>query len=752
MTAQPPLPLAPAGAIGIGAAVALVEDDQGGRVYIHGVLSMMWAAGDELTRRLTAVQLVAVKAATAVAVAGAFGVSVQTLWRWSQATASSGAAGLGRQRPGPRGPSKMTADKIAQIRSARAGGSSLRAVAAAVGVSVASVRRALTEEPAGEPGSDQAGDAGLLDQDEGADKAIGVTEFEDEGNGEGDRLPVLADPPARSAERCLARWGLLGAAGPVFTPAARVPLAGLLLALPALEATGLLGCATAVYGALPNGFYGLDTVLVEAVLRTLAGQPRAEGATRIDPVALGRVLGLDRAPEVKTIRRKLTALASAGKAEELIATMAAHHLRQAHGRDPELAAVLYVDGHVRAYQGRRKIAKTHLSRLRFPAPATVETWVTDAAGDPVMVVMAEPGTALTGELRRLLPDLRKAIGDDRRVLVGFDRGGWSPALFAHMATAGFDVLTWRKGHTEDLPDVAFTEQTQVDEHGRTDTFTLADTTVQLPIDDAGNTFTMRQVTRRDAAGKQVHILTTRTDLPAAEVIHRMGSRWRVENYFRYARMHYDLDSHDSYTAGADDPDRLVPNPAKKHAHRHVLAARARYDRARAATDVSLLALRSPKPGQAAVISNTDHDQATADLRAAEEQLDAAQAAHRAVPARLPLEQVNPGQQILETQTKLITHAIKMAAFNTATALARDLRIHTSYARADDEAHTLIRQALTHTGDIDPTADGVLTIRLDPMPTNRATAAVAELCQHLTATRTRYPGTDLLLRYEIKNRR
>jgi hypothetical protein len=63
---------------------------------------------------------------------------------------------------------------------------------------------------------------------------------------------------------------------------------------------------------------------------------------------------------------------------------------------------------------------------------------------------------------------------------------------------------------------------------------------------------------------------------------------------------------------------------------------------------------------------------------------------------------------------------------------------------------LIRQALTGSGDIDP-RDGTLTIRLDPLPTQRATTAIAELCEHLTATHTRYPGTNLTLRYEIKTR-
>ena len=112
--------------------------------------------------------------------------------------------------------------------------------------------------------------------------------------------------------------------------------------------------------------------------------------------------------------------------------------------------------------------------------------------------------------------------------------------------------------------------------------------------------------------------------------------------------------------------------------------------------------------------------------------------------------VNPGQQVLDIQTKLITHAIGIAAFDTATTLARAVRVHTGYARANHETHTLIRQVLTGSGDIDP-SDGFLSIRLDPLPTRRATTAIAELCEHLTTTHTRYPGTNLTLRYEIKTR-
>src|SRR5665647_3362954 len=574
MTAQLPLTLVPAGAVEIGQVACLAEDQAGGRVFVRGELVFAWDAGDDLGRRLAAVQLVRIKGARAVRVAAGFVVTTETLRRWEGAVTDVGVASLGPGKRGPKGPSRLSQELVADIRARRRSGASLRAIAAAVGVSEATVRRAL---PAGRAAGSQ-GAATTGDVDAGSNRgdvghACAAGDSGDVGAGEfaAVDLPVLPPPADRSAQRAGARWGQMTHAEPVSAPAGRVPLAGLLLAIPALEATGLLSCATTVFGQLRNGFYGLDTILVEGVLRALAGEPRAEGATRIDPAALGRILGTGRGPEVKTIRRKITALAATGRADELLAAMAAAHVARLNASNPDLLAVFYVDGHVRAYQRGAKVAKTHLSLLKFPAPATVETWVSDASGDPVLVVMAAPGASLAMELRRLLPDLRRAVGDDRRVLVGFDRGGWSPALFAHMDAEGFDVLTWRKGLADDVDPDLFSDLTHTDETGRTHAWRVADTTVDLPVGDDDQVFTMRQVsllvannkTGRQEHGqnstRQIHILTTRADLPVEQVIYRMGSRWRQENYFRYARMHFDLDSHDAYATTEDDPTRLVPN-------------------------------------------------------------------------------------------------------------------------------------------------------------------------------------------------
>jgi prepilin-type processing-associated H-X9-DG protein len=769
MTVQPPLPLVPGDARPVGTAAAIVEDADGGRVFVHGNLVYAWDAGDAAGCRFAAVLLMRIKAATQLQVAEAFAVGPATVRRWEARLTDGGMAGLFGERKGPKRKSKLTADTVAAIRRLREGGASYRAIAAATGVSAGSVRNALNDTDTEEPCAPTGSDAHLrsepqidvereveieVEAEHDCPVTMSAAPVTDTGAAAGDAVvPVLADPAPRAVERALARFGLIPYAPPVFTGCARAPLAGLFLAVPALAGTGLLACAHTVYGELSDGFYSLDTMLCESVFRALLGEARAEGAARIDPPALGRVLGLDRAPEVKTIRRKIKYLAEAGTAGDWIAAMARRHLQARPGQ----AAVCYVDGHVRAYQGTRPIAKTHVPRLKFPAPATVETWVADAAGDPLLVVLAEPAASLASELRRLIPELRAMVGDDRRVLVGFDRGGWSPTLFADLHEAGFDTLTWRKGATADIDEHQFTEHTHTDEHGRTHTWALADTEVTLDIAEGprkGEVFAMRQISLfNTAATRQMHILTTRRDLPAAEIRYRMGSRWRQENHYRYARIHFDLDSHDTYRAGDDDPTRMVPNPAKKPAYQQVEKARRALHSAETASDAALLAAHSPQPGTSVVLTNEMINTINAGVHAAQAALDAALAEHQAIPARVPLTQVNPGQQVLDTETKLIHHAIRIAAFNTAQSLARAILTGTGYTRADDEAHTLIRTALAGSGDIIPDHDtNTLHIRLDPLSAPRHTAAIDELCQALNDTHTVYPGTSLTLRYSTKTHR
>ena len=227
---------------------------------------------------------------------------------------------------------------------------------------------------------------------------------------------------------------------------------------------------------------------------------------------------------------------------------------------------------------------------------------------------------------------------------------------------------------------------------------------------------------------------------------RLTSRWREENYFRYARTHFALDALDSHAATPDDPDRKVPNPAKKTAAAQVRRAEILAAAAQAQRDASLAALRNPAPGQPVTITNQMINALDAPVQAACRELDEADTAAAATPARVPLGTLAPDMMRLEAEIKQITHAIRMTAYNTETTLARALDGH--YARAGDEAYALIREALTASGDIHP-GDSELLIRLDPLTAPRRTQALAALCDQLNQAASRYPGTDLVLRYEVK---
>ena len=160
MLSQLPLPLLQAGAAEIAPGVGLLAGEDGGLVAVHGLAAFAWDAGDEAGRRLAAVQLVRLRAASQGQVAEAFGVDPATIWRWDQALACGEVAGLVPVRRGPKGASKLTPALAARIAGLDAAGQTLRQIAAATGVSTFTVRAALGRVRPGGQAPAAGGEAG----------------------------------------------------------------------------------------------------------------------------------------------------------------------------------------------------------------------------------------------------------------------------------------------------------------------------------------------------------------------------------------------------------------------------------------------------------------------------------------------------------------------------------------------------------------------------------------------------------------
>lgn len=165
-----------------------------------------------------------------------------------------------------------------------------------------------------------------------------------------------SDPSDRSGDRLLARLGRLQDAVPLFGDHASLPHAGVLLAVPLLVRHGLIDVFAQVYGTcLAPAFYGLRTMAVVLFLTALLRIKRAEHLKEESPWDLGAIVGLDRMPEVKTMRRKFTVLATMERGRQLMDELA----RQRIARDEDRVAFLYADWHVREYHDRSLLIEVH---------------------------------------------------------------------------------------------------------------------------------------------------------------------------------------------------------------------------------------------------------------------------------------------------------------------------------------------------------------------------------------------------------
>ncbi|MGH9061309.1 MAG: putative transposase, partial [Acidimicrobiales bacterium] len=309
-----------------------------------------------------------------------------------------------------------------------------------------------------------------------------------------------------------------------------------------------------------------------------------------------------------------------------------------------------------------------------------------------------------------------------------------PAVFASLVEARFHILTYRKAPLCPEARARFSAHEVTDRFGHVQTYHLADRPVRLSYtkDNKRRYFAARQVTRLDpASGHQTQIVTTRADLPVTGVARAMFSRWREENLFRFMRPR-GLDAMDSYAKVGDDPDRMVPNPAKKRAAQAVKAAKADLATAKsAAIDTAL--------GGAAA--------ANAPIASAEAALADQRAVAKAIPAKIRLGDIRPDAVRLDDERKRLHDAIRMATWNAEHALARALGPH--YARAEDEAHSLLAETFAGSADLQIVGD-CLHVSLEPLSAPRRSRAIAALAAELTATETLYPGTDLRLVYRVKD--
>jgi transposase len=372
----------------------------------------------------------------------------------------------------------------------------------------------------------------------------------------------------RVDERTYAAFGVLEGAPVRFEACLDVPKGGVLCALPALLANGLLEGAETLLGVV-KGYYTTFHILLLLAFMALCRIKTVEKVRGHAPGEFGKLLGLDRIPEVRCLRNKMDELSAGDTAEQWAAHLARHFLEM----HTESAGTLYIDGHVRVYHGGlTKPPRRYVSRQRLCLRGTTDYWVNDAIGRPFFVVekIIDPGLlkALKNDIvPRLMRDIPGQPGEPEllenphrcRFILVFDREGYSPAFFKEMwQTHRISCMTYHKHPGSDWPKEWFEKHEVAMPNGETVILELAE--MGSWVGSGEDVMWMREIRKLTESGHQTSLISTVFDLPHTQLGARMFSRWCQENFFRYMMEHFAIDLLQEYgTESLPDTERVV-NP------------------------------------------------------------------------------------------------------------------------------------------------------------------------------------------------
>jgi len=758
------LPLIAEGATPINELISVVRED-GQWVYFCGTQPIFQhAEGDRKAFRMFTAQLCVQGAVKQAQVIRAFGVSKSSVLRSVDTYRRHGVEGFYQQRR-VRGAPVMTPEVIQQAEHLLEEGHSKAEAARRLNVAYDALRKAvdqgrvqMPDRPAEAAGG---GDAGTDAAERPAPTTPAPTapasdkstrSNEDQAAGE-----LMGIACTRPIERVLASRGKLpGGAQTRFEPCRDVSYGGVLCAIPALAQNGLFRHLQTTFPTL-TGYYSTLHVILLLAYMALCRIRTVEQLQYESPGELGKLMGLDRVPEVRCLRNKLKQL-SQGRGRQAPDIWAGLLSKDWLEQEPDLAGTLYVDGHVRLYHGKQtQLPRRYVSRQRLCLRGTTDYWVNDALGQPFFSVERPIDHGMLEAIEsdivpRLLRDVpgqptQQELDADpyrSRFLMIFDREGYSPLFFRRMwKRHRIACVTYHKFPKEDWPVSEFSEVTATLPTGEQFAVKLAERGSLVGTDRVW----MREVRKLTSSGHQTSLISTAFDRRGLQDAVALFSRWSQENFFRYMMQHFAIDALSEYrTEEIPETKRPVVNPAWRELDRRSRSAKGKLTQRQAR--FAALTLQS----EADEIKAARWEERKADLREQIEQLgheiDSLKEQMACTPKHLHWDDFPEEAKFerLAPSRKRLTDTVKLVAYRAETAMSTLLR---EALRRGDDSRSLLRDLFRSDADVILDGDGqVLRVRLHTSANPRFNRAVQHLLDHLNATESTYPGTDFRLRYSL----
>jgi hypothetical protein len=439
----------------------------------------------------------------------------------------------------------------------------------------------------------------------------------------------------------------------------------------------------------------------------------------------GMLVGIERFPHLRTLRPRLGALAD--HVDPVMVQVALSKAMLKADREPP--SVFFVDEHFVAYTGQRPVAKGWNTRRRHAEPGRHETVIVDDRWRAICFQSGPPQGLATGMLDPV--DQLQAICGERRLMIGFDRGGAYPKAFSELRDRGIDWVTYRRAPLAE--PTARPRSSWVTLDGRRHYVRVADELVEL--DGYGE---CRQLTVYEHGRVALQILTSDLTTPAARLAHVLRCRWRIENTFKYLEEHHGLHWLCDYQMSITPNTTLIRNPERTTA----LATLRAHEQ-------TVTKLEQQLGQHLTTTSDSDSDETTSLLRAqlttAREHVTTARAALKPIPAKLPANVIDPDAKRATPRLnhRALQTALRLLAYNAELDLARALN---TYLQDPDEYRTITRHLLHQPGHVHYTPTNI-TVTIQQPHAPRIARALTLLIDQLNHTPPKLAGDHRQITYQ-----
>lgn len=547
--------------------------------------------------------------------------------------------------------------------------------------------------------------------------------------------------------------------------------AGILLALPSLLANGLL--TNTGYFEKESAYYSLESIFLSLSFLSLLRIKTLAQSVNVSCGELGRVIGLDRIPEVKTLRKRIAYFSNTGKVKQWAIDLSRLWLSS----NEELSGILYIDGHVNIYYGEQtKMPKRFVSRMRLCMSGSTDYYINDRLGQPFFVVSKEINGSMIETIKKeIIPQLKSDIPNQADVkeleanpmlskfMIVTDRECYSPEFIADLWDERISMTTYKKNVKDQWDDAEFYEYEELDENGNIVKVCLAERgtlleynkkeieinaeTKKETLKSKSKQLWVREVRKKSESGHQTAIITTNYMLKTVLIGLYMFARWSQENFFKYMIENFGLDTLVSYLKEKIDDTVMLVNPQYRNheAQQRKLVSKLNVIKSKFASLILENTTIDDKKMDYYIKKKTDLMEQIQHL---EKEISEIKELKKTVSKKIIYAQLPESEKFTNAinERKHFLDTIKMIAYRSETAMANIIKTKMSNP---DHARVLLKQIYTSDANLKPDYQTKqLVVELHRFNTRHEDKIVEFLCEELNKTETVFSGTDLTLFYKL----